>query len=134
MYEQWSCVCRGENVQVFMGSHDLTMEESTRVHQTVSNENFTQFFTHPDYDVATGANDIAIIRLNTKVQYTRKSSPPAPRKSCVKIEQFMTFITAFIQPVYLPSPESMANNFESYYVTTVGWGEWTKRMCQLKQI
>ena len=57
---------------MFMGSHDLTMEESTRVHQTVENSNFTQFFTHPDYDVATGANDIAIIRLNNKVEYTGK--------------------------------------------------------------
>ncbi|CAG7819783.1 unnamed protein product [Allacma fusca] len=94
------CVESASKIEVFLGSHDLTDEEDSRQYQSVNSSYILQ---HPGFDSKTGANDIAIIRLAELVTFDRH-----------------------VQPVYLPSPESMSNSFTGYQLTTMGWGEANK--------
>ncbi|XP_069970812.1 brachyurin-like [Penaeus vannamei] len=64
------CVDRHLSVEVVLGAHNLLEAEDTQVTMSSSD-----FFAHEDWDSFTVANDIALVRLPTPVEFTDSIAP-----------------------------------------------------------
>lgn len=81
-------------------------------------------FIHPHYDSRSGANDIAIIRVN-KVKITSKSIPVCCEmgdEPCNITFLLLSLCAEYVQPVFLPSVYTESNPFTGWNLRTVGWG------------
>lgn len=83
-----------------MGAHNLfSATEPTQVRMTVFPENY---IIHPEYDRQMLYNDLAILLLPRKVEFT-----------------------AYIHPIKLPGYEMMGKSFDGEVATVSGWGRTT---------
>nr|XP_027209997.1 chymotrypsin BII-like [Penaeus vannamei] len=87
------CVDRHLSVEVVLGAHNLFEAEDTQVTMSSSD-----FFAHEDWDSFTVANDIALVRLPTPVEFT--ASP-------FKLPHFVAayrslFIASFVDTLHSP--------------------------------
>ncbi|XP_047486377.1 chymotrypsin BII-like [Penaeus chinensis] len=64
------CVDRHLSVEVVLGAHNIFEAEDTQVTMSSSD-----FFTHEDWDSFSLANDIALVRLPTPVDFTESIAP-----------------------------------------------------------
>ncbi|XP_063230454.1 chymotrypsin BI-like [Bacillus rossius redtenbacheri] len=81
-------------MQVILGVHNLSQMDGSEVNLTS-----TEFYIHPGWNRQNISNDIALIKLPSKVQYNEN-----------------------IQPVRLPARSQVTENFTNDEATVSGWG------------
>lgn len=90
------CLQDSTSAQAIMGAHNIFTVEPTQLRKTVRTEGY---IIHPDYDAVMLYNDIALLRLPSKVIFT-----------------------PYIQPIQLPQGDLLEKKFTGEMATVSGWG------------